>query len=246
MGNLTVAELKRHIHHALHGEPDGLSVVDIVNAAGEWWITAHPWEYLSSRVALLDLSDRGRIELPPDFMEVQSIALTDTLIGAEMRSTIEEINKLRENAIDVTGWNLLKWTITYDMRGPEDENGPTTYSVPWIEYWPAPPLGDATGITLYYRAGWTQVVEDNVPQWARQLFIDVCRATALGLEEDEIADRDERLGRIMSMPAWDAACRADGRTAGTLGPTIRGVMSNRSGTVPWETVYPESGGGLGH
>lgn len=71
---LTYARCYEHIDHALHGEP-AIGRKEIVDQAGEYLMTMHPWSWANGQMAYLDL--RGSISVTAGALDATGKILTE-------------------------------------------------------------------------------------------------------------------------------------------------------------------------
>lgn len=106
---------------------------------------------------------------------------------------------------------------------------------------PTADLEDA--ITIYYRAGWTHLNEDDdfvaIPEWMETVYLQCVRAIARGYHREDMGTMDERLLIIRKGPLMQAAWEQDDRTqtdfgmqrGGAIGHSARSDIFWNSGSV---------------
>ena len=62
-----------------------------------------------------------------------------------------------------------------------------------------------------------------IPEWTHSLFLECCRAFALGWEEADIATADQRLVLIAQGPLFSSAIARDAAIQPDLGITVGGA-----------------------
>lgn len=165
--------------------------------------------------------------LPSDFGELVGWDATESLVNSLTITTLRHLLELRTNEIEVSSWNF--WGAINWAAGHPD-GAPT----PILELWPVPGSNDFDALTIFYRAGWTAVTDDaamlEIPSWFEALFLETCRAFALGWVEYDNASLSTRLLDVKRGPLYTSAVAMDGRVQPEYG-AIRGGMVDSEATT---------------
>lgn len=171
----------------------------------------------------------GTTALPSDFMELEGYDATESLTNSLHLVSPQELLHYRTNEVQVTTYNfygVIRHAQANDNRGPQ---------TPVLELWPLPDANDVGALTIFYRAGWSEVANDSdeisIPEYARLAFLMLVRQVALGFEEH----RETRGGLEMEkrLAAWDMApevvrcIKRDGRVQPDFGPLRGGAVATR-------------------
>jgi len=225
-----------HIRHALGGgdlDPS-LDALGVVNQAGEYLYSMHPWAFTRRRSALVDtVADQDYVDLPTDFRSIIAITQTDGTLYDIQLVSLEEVQRARTSQANIgSSWNYLG-AITWAGAPP----------VPILELWPTPSTSTTGIFTCTYKKGWPRVTNDSdaldFPEFMDALYIQIVRAMAKGYELDGAEPREVLLARITMGPEMRAAKERDaavqwnrGRIRGG-GSQVFGRSSVATGFTPW-------------
>lgn len=214
---LTGAQLLAHIRHRTGG-PIGDDVgggLSVINQAGRWLMSSRSWE--SSRRASTGLtftSGQNFVVLPVDFEEIihpPSGAVVFKLVS------IAELNAVR------TGQSFAAYGTIGAINWYLDGN---SLVAPRLEIHPTPTSTQANALTLFYRAKWVDLIDDNsvvlMPTQFEALLIYAVRELAYAYEMG--SDWGAALGAIQASPLYASAVNADSAQR-TLGQMRGGAAS---------------------
>jgi len=145
---------------------------------------------LSDGSATFTLDSMG---LPADFRSLVSIAAGAGTNRVKLVS-IDRLNELRSDT--TTSTSVFFVAVNYASHGKtkyKTAGVPTSYiaaqpPTPILEFWPT---GGTDLLTIFYRAGWTRLTNDNdtilIPEWLEACYIQLFQHFAQGhLEKDEM------------------------------------------------------------
>lgn len=215
---LTLSRCLDHVQHALHGRNPSAQVapLEIVNTAGKHVCSTFGWGFLERPPADLNLvSGQSYVTLPTDVGAVLDIQSQNTASAFKFLGT-GTLSKLQTYGVNDT--------VTYGMIVND------TTGRPRLEVWPVPNANETAALRLYYRAGWTDLTDDDTdtvpfPSFMDALILQVIRAFALGWEEDE--SLDARLEQIEQGRIFMAACEADQGMQNDFGKLEGGCVGPR-------------------
>lgn len=181
------------------------------------------------------------VRLPDDFQEIIALDASDSLTISVHRTSLEELLRLRTNEIQVTS-SYFYCAVNY---APVPVGGGAGEPVPILELWPAPNFNDADGFSLFYRAGWVNVTEDDdfilIPSWMHTPFIQLARAYSQGYEEDDVASLAERLAEWEIAPYTRRAIEKDGMQQASMGMLRGGSIENKTQGASFTITTPIAG-----
>ncbi len=180
----------------------------------------------------------GRIEadtaeLPSDFQELIAINATESLVNSINMVSYDQLLWLRTNQVQITNFNFygaISHASAADGRGPQ---------TPRLELWPSPQTADPSAFTMFYRAGWNSVTQDeqeiSVPEWLEMLYVQFVRATARGLEEEETDEKGMQgyIQQVVASPLFAAMVQRDGMVQDTYGPLRGGAVESGVTWFDW-------------
>lgn len=229
---LTLREYRRHVRHALGGEPSTrLNEAQMVNEGGRHLFSMHSWNFRTRPSVILSLvGDQDYVDLPDDFGELVSVKMDNNLLDSIEITTLAQIDELRNLSLADTSFRIVA-AISY----PDQADDNDSLSTPRLELWPTPPADTTKAITLRQRSLWAEMNRNedvpNIQPKYESLLIACVRAVALGYEEDSEADVDDRLAKIKSKRGglFDIAVKADGRSQGNYGVVRNGAVQTNAG-----------------
>lgn len=223
---LTLANLKSHVTHALGGgEPAAeLSSAGIVNEAGRFLFSMHPWEFRSRPPVAIDfIADQSYAALPDDFGNIVGYSMTD---GLNTGLTLTTIHDLVQRRTGSTGTPQTYWGAIVQARSANRARGLPPVR---LELYPTPTETSRGALTLAYLADWVDLVDDadvaQVEPFVESLLIALVRAFAKGYEEDEVGTIDARLQQVRDGYLFASAVQHDGMKQMELGPIQNGAAA---------------------
>lgn len=231
MARLTYSDYKAFVKHYLGGgDPNTvLATADatkgqIVNDAGRYLFAMHEWSF-RSRPESLDLdfvSGQEYIELPPDFDSVVSIEASDSLESVVHQTSLSGISRLRESVVD----DVSRYFVS--LAYPTQESMLTGAPAARLEIWPTPTTSQQSAMRLVYKAGWTELFDDNavpnIPVKFEALLRKCCEAFAKDQDNDdmeaiELLERSTYLRRMK---------QSDGMDQYDIGSPVGGIVTHDS------------------
>tara|TARA_R100000458_G_C8278389_1_gene254498 strand:- start:10761 stop:11564 length:804 start_codon:yes stop_codon:yes gene_type:complete len=250
---LTFDTVTAHIRHTLGGDVAASNdLYAIINDAGDYMASMHPWRWLEDVDSSLTGADNVHwIALPTGFVELtgfaprgvdsQSSNLADAAKGVFYSVSMQEINDKREqagealNAHTSTTYNTVPngafyFAVNYTNSG-------TGVPQPRLELFPTPRTTangndsfhgvDDCKLTVAYRMSWAQVTTPSsvfsLPQWMEPLYLQCVRAVARGYEEEDLATVNARLSEVANGPMFQVAVQRDSLIEST---TVRVTRRN--------------------
>lgn len=235
---LTLANLKVHVTHALGGGDPAVIVTDaattkrqIINEAGRI-LCAEDWNFLNRAPTTLNFAaSTNYVALPSDLAAITGYALTTNAISSLKLTTLHEIVMMRSR--------LLSASLNYyaAISYPTQTSASAAPGAPRLELWPTPPASVTGAITLFYRAGWTELSGDtdvpNIPTWAEGLLVSLVRAVAVGYEEDRL---QEEIAKVTGGPLWVACRTRDGMIQPDFGVIAGGAVGDIGDSAPLDGI----------
>lgn len=217
--SLTVLDAQGHIEHALGGPLVGISNRRILDEAGRKLYGLNDWNFLKRPSTTLGLtSGQAYISLPADFGELVTLEYTSGSSNRVLQTTLSEIARYRSVLAAIPGYILFA-AILYSTNA----NG---VPVARLEIHPTPQATDATALTMFYRATWSDLANTDqtfipVPPWMESLYIQMVRATAWGYQDETMG---ARVAQVMNGPEWLAAVQYDRKIQWSHGPPKNGAL----------------------
>jgi hypothetical protein len=176
---VTYAELVDQLNLVIGESHDGrLNEAAIVNQAGRYLVSMHPWRWRQRPSFTMDLvNGQSYLELPPDFNEgdeIVSVSMTDNVSYGVALTTQAEIDTLRANTILAPSFYYvaISFPNQKDLTSPQDR--------PRLELHPTPTADSADALRLSYRGGWTALSlpsnRANIPETFDFALIQCVRA----------------------------------------------------------------------
>jgi hypothetical protein len=225
---LTLSTCAALVRHALRGRdlPPDLSPVTLVNLAGRWFVTAHPWTWLERPATGLDfVAGQTYCDLPTDFGELRSVEV-DNLVSRFNMTSSAVLNEMRTANVDASG--LVFWgSLVYGAGSAT--SAPTVR----LDIYPTPNANETDALSLYYRAGWSELTNDSsaaqVPAFCEPAFVETIRAFARGYEYNTLPDEMAAL----RMGAIREAVDQDMRQQSDFGPIMNGASACEPSLPNW-------------
>ncbi len=227
------------IAHAIGGREPSEQVggaLDLANRAGTILFNMYTWDF-TLRIATIDkTAAQSYLELPPDFEEIESIQATDTLTNSMHLTSLEDLLYRKTFTLDQSNFNFYG-ALTY-ADSSDSEGGPP---VAQIDIHPTPQDTEAGAFTVAYRRRWPKLVEDNdqigVPEFAEELYIQICREVAKGYEGDRMDGSAltlaDRISKIKNSWLFEDAKAKDSRAQSDYGPIINGHIDSGRTLRDW-------------
>lgn len=230
---LTVEQCARIIEHELGGQPASqLSILDLVNEAGEYLCYSHAWKWLEGLEATVNLvANQNYVTLPADFGTIVSMRPTNSLTRSLTLVTLDYLLELRTSTVNTT---TFQWygAILHPVPAGSTEPGP-----PVLALYPTPTTNEVGTFTIIYRGNWARRTADTgvggtvrIPRWMEPCFIECLRAYARGRDAAEMFPLGEQLTALKVNPVYVDAMLRDGAEQGNLG-AIRGGCIDAEGYV---------------
>jgi len=240
MSRLSVERCAAHIRTLLgasgggdddSGLPEGLSVIELVNDAGNFLVNQREWKWLQGSVVSVGFTaSQNYVDLPSDFKSIVAIDTAGLTSDFEMVS-LGRIIKLKKNTQGSTLYYEASIEQDYSGVGPPQ---------PRLAVWPTPTTTDASALNLYYRRGWQEVVSDNallvLPEFLEGAFLECLRACAAGWSEPEGGSRASRLMEVVQGPDWRGAAKRDAGMQPDYGVLTNGMAQGSQWTGDWRDV----------
>lgn len=235
-----------HVRHTLGGELSSeMSLIDIMNDAGDYMANMYPWRWLEEKSEALVMTDTvNSIALPSGFVELLGYSprgsdgrMSATKVAYHLVSP-KELFDLREaypgSADPVNQYTAVPaYRFYVAVCYGVESNVPT----PKMEIFPTPHAsdGNATGhkidstaefsdLTIRYRAGWSPITGDTssfvMPVWCESLYSQLLRGFARGYEEEDVGSLNLRLAEVANGPVYQFAVQRDALVESS---TIRSV-----------------------
>ncbi len=116
-------------------------------------------------------------------------------------------------------------TVT-GMSGGRDGGAPR----PRLDVWPDILSDDAGAVTIFYRAGWQHLDDDDeevtVPDWLEFLYLQCVREVARGYEREDAEPMTARLNRLKKSDIWKSMVGRDAVVQPDYGPIRNGAAEN--------------------
>ena len=239
---MKVSDLYRYAIARLAGPiPEGISVVDVINEAGEFLVSLWDWNWLLRGPTDLNATaTQEYIDLPAAFSKIESIHLSDSSVDRLMPTTPEKLNQLRENFYTATPglwWFTLLWPL----------GAVTGLPTPRIELYPTPGSNYTPFCTLIYRSSWVTLTSDDddipIPPHMDGLMRAIVQVYAESYTRESAESRQERLHEIRIGPEFDLARQRDGGAINYFGRIRGGHISGQPHIIHGilrSTVLPPS------
>lgn len=147
--------------------------------------------------------------LPDNIKKINGYDATESLVNSLEMTTVDHLNSLRTNQIEVSSWNF--WgAIVYGRPQGASLGRP----VPRLELWPEIPGDDPNGLTIFWSERWTNVDADAdqvpIPEFCDTAFIQLVRSFARGYDDEDEATLGQRLTEWRLADYTVMAMQADG------------------------------------
>ncbi len=208
---LTLDQLKKRARQARGGPPSAeLTDEEVVNDAGNHLYTMHRWKFADRAPVDLNLvANQEWIDLPDDFGQIIRLARgTDSIV----LTTPFEMNQRRALGVTTTDSTGNTFHGTIGLRPDKTVSGrPLAPRTTVLLLQPTPVADGTAAVVMDYRAGWTTLVAPSdpavVPVYTENLLKALVRAFALGVEEDSL---EERLERVQASRIFRTCAAHDG------------------------------------
>ncbi len=234
---LTYTQLENHCQYALEGAttlPQGITLAQVINLAGSWFFSAHPWAFREGVVAKLHLTaDQEHVDLPADFGALTVIQMTESLTSTISLTTPGELIARRVRSVTVTQQHY--WVAL--VQGPKNDRA-GAFPPPRLEIWPTPATNSENAITVVYRRKWLRFADTTadtsvdtvpVPEYAEMALIQAARYAVTGWGERLMQPQggiDTLLNNLKKGAIWQAAVEEDGLQQPNYGPLSGGAIED--------------------
>ncbi len=208
---LTLGDASQHVLYSLGLDsfPEHLSGAEIVNQAGRWLASVHPWKFLAGAETHIDfVANQDYALLPADTGEVLAIDRADGFHSSFEWTTQQGMVDLRTTtpvAATFHWWGVVVYTASATDKKP----------APRIDLYPTPTTSLPSALKVRYRRKWAEATKDSdplyVPDYVEALLIQTAIAFGRGYVEEDVAPLDVRLSQILAGPLYAAAVAQDGR-----------------------------------
>ena len=227
-----------HIRHALGGDvSNSIDVYSIINDAGDYMASMHPWRWLEDTYLMDSTSTEHWINLPTGFVELiayaprgidsRRSALSGTAAAGYFYAVSQqELNDKREATTTALGsYGTTEYALVEDGAfyfAIQYQYSNTAVPVARAEIFPTPINGsgaasehhsDDCAFTIAYRMAWPQITTPStvfiIPQWMEPLYLQCLRAVARGYEEEDGGTVSARLNEIANGPLFAVAVQRD-------------------------------------
>lgn len=163
------------------------------------------------------------VELPADFGSFVAASASDTLVNGLELVTPAEIQRLRTNQIEVTSSWSYRGALIHTGNPPR----------PVLDVYPDFQDDIEDQFSCFYKRGWERLasLEDvvKIPDYIFPLFLEIVRAYALGLEDEDEMPLQMQLAKVEQGPAFKAAKAMDWRTQPHFGRMSGGMVERTGG-----------------
>jgi len=234
---LTYTELENHAQYALEGGtemPQGITLAHVINLAGTWFMTAHPWAFREGVVAKLHFTaDQEYVDLPADFGAMTVLQMTSSLVSTISMTTPGELIARRVRSVTVTQQHY--WVAL--VQGPKNDRA-GAFPPPRLEIWPTPASNSENALTCIYRRKWLRFADTEadtsvdtvpVPEYCEMALIQAVRATVTGWGERLMQPQggiEPLLAKLKKSAIWQAAIEEDGLQQPDYGPLQGGAIED--------------------
>lgn len=234
---LTVARCEEMILHTLGdlaSTPEAFSTKEVVDRAGRWLCSAHPWTWLT-RLGTLDVSASfNYVSLAPlgAFTALRRVVYTDSTANYLCEASLETV---LDSRVSLTPpGSPTRYALNTRIDGSTDV-------ITRVLELDATPSDDASGaLSILYRAGW-QVPTARIPipeEW-ESLYLLGVRSIARGYHFEDQADVNTRLSALQSGVEFQNLVRMDGMSQSTFGPLEGGGVEMQM-VSQYQPRYPRS------
>jgi hypothetical protein len=236
---ITLDDLQSFIKHVLSGggrlstslpgsDADAVEK-GIVNHAGRWFTSHHPWNWrIAPEVQISTVASQDYVDLPVDFGEMVAYQVISGLnYGIEL-TTPQIIADRRASSVTISQ-NYYWGTISHPRR-PDSKSPPPA---PRLELWPTPSTAVVDFMRLWYRTKWVELDETtdaaDVPDYCEFALAMTCRAFASGLSEEYGNERDVtgELNKLVNGPIFQACKETDGMQQTDYGHLAGGAIQGQ-------------------
>ena len=162
------------------------------------------------------------LELPSDFGGIKDISSTNSLVNDIQMVPHEQILALRTNQVEVTSSWSYRAAVTYVGSPPR----------PVIDLYPDLVESAVDLFNLFYKRGWARLAAGSaivdIPDFCNGLFLQIVRAFALGYEDEDQGNLDQRLMVVSNGPLFTSAQQFDRMVQPTFGQMRGGAIARSS------------------
>lgn len=179
------------------------------------------------------------VELPADFGEEVAITYPGSFARDMVRTTMEDIMRLRANPISSVNFTF-RYAINTGMGPASPQSSPNPLaglSNARLELYPAPEADSANAIAVTYRRELKEMGSDTdvplIPEWLDYPLDLLCRSFAMTLEDDNPNNSAQQMFERI----WPSLIRRDQAVQARRGPMKGGLAPYPSSISPF---YPSS------
>jgi hypothetical protein len=152
----------------------------------------------------------------------------NAVMDATLTTTINLTHRVVGTAGNIAMTDSATNLVVVGMSGGLDPGRPQAR----IELSSDPTADKEDALTVYYRAGWTHLNQDDdyvaVPEWLETLYLQLVRAHARGYNREDSASLSQRVAEIMAGPHYKAASDIDDQTQPEFGMVRGGAIGYQS------------------
>jgi hypothetical protein len=226
---LSTADVEYMIQHTLDGElPPEIATSAIMERAGRWLYSIHPWTWLtrSSTLGVAAAANFTSIESLP---ATAILGLGYTTQGTTFTLRATSFADIQHRRLAFTNAAPVAW---YAMASRDD--GTTGVPYRTLEFEQAFSATNTTALTALYRRGWPAQYQfiPVLPEW-EGFYLQAVRAYARGYQEEDIVPLNIRMDSLMTAE-FRSLIRMDGMSQSNRGAA-------RGGGVESQMAVPNSG-----
>lgn len=162
------------------------------------------------------------LELPSDFGGIKDISSTNSLVNDIEMVPHEQILALRTNQVEVTSSWSYRAAVTYVGSPPR----------PVIDLYPDLVEAAVDLFQIFYKKGWSRLSQGSnvvdIPDFCNGLYLQIVRSFALGYEDEDQGNLDQRLMLVMNGPLFTAAKQFDRMVQPSYGHMRGGAVARSS------------------
>lgn len=240
---LSTSQCESLIEHTLNAPlGDEIDTIFVINQAGNYLVGLEAWNWLLRPPAYLTLSaGQEYVSLPSDFGRMEHVQMSPSLTNTFNWTDISTIVDLRTSGVNIG--TLEYWgAVAYPGIAATGVNPD-----PRLEIYPTPASTSVNAMRVVYRSRWktqTNPANDSdyipIPEFMEPLFVQILRAFARGLEEEDDASLSKRLLEIHQGPVYMAASKMDAQYQTDMGAITGGPVGWRSRGLDPDYKYSSS------
>lgn len=212
--------------------PSATSPQDIANEAGTILTGLHGWNFLSGRMALLDIiKGQDWIELPSDFQSLEDVRAITSTYNITILGTGARLSEV--DVFESSNPYYFTAIVSFIYEDTEDSQGNAISkrgAVPVLRLAPTPGADALQTTRVYYQAGWRDLTDDgdavDLPKFMEPLYLELCGEYARGLIAREDGLVGDRVARLVASPLFETCRRVDSGMQPNYGIVRNGVGWN--------------------